>query len=491
MRQHIENLIYYEIEHHVIDERDAIYIRNQLYQLFHLSMDLERPSHTKITYPSDALEPLIKWGIDQSIFHPIFQSYDQISAHIMNLFAMLPSRVEQTFYQYYAQSKASATNWYYQYMQHLNYIQMDRIHKNKHFNTLSIYGHLEITINKSKPEKNPLDIIQSKGNNTHDYPQCALCVENEGYQGDTKRDPKSQHRMIKISLDDENYYFQYSPYIYFNEHAIVLSETHRPMHIDHKVLGQLIQLCDMFDGYFFGSNADLPIVGGSILSHDHYQGGKHRFAIEDAKILRSWKIKTLEISILKWPLSTLRLKTTDPALLLKWASLILDKWRDYQQPSLHIFSHTGAQPHNTVTPIARKTGDVYELDLILRNNLTTDEYPLGIFHPHQDKWHIKKENIGLIEAMGLAILPARLESEIESIKNYLLDQYSLSYVDEKHQLWAKTMKADQKIDPNHLDHKIELEIGTIFTRVLEDCGVFKQDDQGIRAFIEFVEENVI
>ncbi len=362
---------------------------------------------------------------------------------------------------------------------------MDRILKNESFNYKSKYGILEVTINLSKPEKDPKSIMLEGKSTSVDYPKCVLCKENEGFSGNFNRDSRDQLRLLSLELNNEIYYFQYSPYIYYNEHSIILSEEHRPMVINYNTFLNLLQLTKKFKGYFFGSNADLPIVGGSILSHDHYQGGKYSFPIENAKVIKKWNHKGFDLEIINWPLSTIRLKSNNLVKLAEVSNIILNVWINYNNENLDIISHTGATRHNTITPIARYKNNLYEVDLVLRNNRTTKDFPLGIFHPHSDKWHIKKENIGLIEAMGLAILPGRLQNEINLMKDYLINNKTAPELS-KHKEWLNKLKhKNYQVDTTNF---IKNEIGIVFEKVLEDCGVFKLDN--LDSFIYFVEGEI-
>ena len=487
MKQHIEDLIQYGLDNGVIEGRDIHYVRNQLYYLLDIVQDDDYPLSKRIQFPSDALEPLLDELVQKEMIENDQASRDFMDTKIMNVFTKLPSDLEKQFNFYYNQRPDRGTNFLYRYAINTNYIRMNRIIKNKSFKTPSAYGDLQITINLSKPEKDPKHIIKASTETSTSYPQCLLCIENEGFSGDLKRDARDQHRLLEVYLKNGQYFFQYSPYIYYNEHAIVISEEHTPMKINQKTFENILELCDIFQGYFFGSNADLPIVGGSILSHDHYQGGKHAFPIEFAKTIASWNKDDITYDILKWPLSTLRLTSLDKEKLVKKAMYILDTWKLYQNKSLMIFAKTKQTPHQTITPIARKKDGLYQLDLILRNNYTNEDYPLGYFHPHQDKWHIKKENIGLIEAMGLAILPARLDTELVEVKDYLCHQKPLSEHAVKHQVWADEIKSKYTITDDSVDQIIQKEIGSVFEKVLEDSGVFKQDETGIKAFMTFVE----
>lgn len=491
MKQAIENLIHYAIKNDVITARDTIYVRNQIYHLVRCELTEPFLQPQDITMPSDALDIILDACETKGLLDGSSVSRDLLDAKIMNIFTMMPSQVETKFFDLYKKNKRSAFTWYYDYMHHINYIRKNRILKNISFTTPSIYGHLDITINLSKPEKDPKSIILASKSVSSDYPKCLLCIENEGFAGHYKHDSRDQHRIIPLNLGNEIYYFQYSPYIYYQEHAIILSESHRPMKIDHKAFTNLLSLTDQCPGYFFGSNADLPIVGGSILSHDHYQGGFNTFPIENARTLKTWKKGDTKIAILHWPLSTIRLTSRYKDVLIEEAVHILDAWKNYSNHTLNIFNYTGDTSHQTITPVARKVKNSYQLDLLLRNNYTNDMYPLGMYHPHEDKWHIKKENIGLIEAMGLAILPSRLKDELNDVKDYLMHQKPLPERSLKHHLWAEKMRLMYQDQIQHIDTIIHYEIGQIFEGVLEDCGVFKQTSEGIKAFKSWIEASIL
>ncbi len=491
MKQAIENLIQYEINQGVIDERDRVYVRNQIYDLVGIVPSDVNLKPIPINFPSDALNIILDDMEKRALLSGTVVERDLFDARIMNIFASLPSQVQYNFDTLYQERKSLATTWYFNYVKSLNYIRYDRILKNESFSVDTDYGKLQITINLSKPEKDPKSIILEGKSVSSEYPKCLLCLENEGFSGNYKRDSRHQHRIIKLSLNREDWYFQYSPYIYYPEHTIVFSASHRPMKIDQTTFKNLLNLVARFPGYFFGSNADLPIVGGSILSHDHYQGGKHEFPIESAKVIKSYQKDDVNLQLLHWPLSTIRLisKTMKP--LYGVASKVLSAWRNYANPKLNLQSFTGDTPHHTVTPIARFRNGHYELDLILRDNQTSNEHPLGIFHPHSDKWHIKKENIGLIEAIGLAILPPRLKTELIDLKHHVINQKPLAPESLKHQDWINDLMKKYTFTEDNFDKIMKNEIGVVFTKVLEDCGVFKQNDEGIHAFIAFIEKEIL
>lgn len=487
----IESLIRYEIKQNIVKERDYVYLRNQLFNLLHIEPTDQDISYESIQHPSEALDPILDILEEKHILDGSKVARDLFDAKIMNVFAKLPSDIETIFFDFYKKDSKLATDWYFNYMKALNYIRSERIEKNEFFKTSSIYGNVEITINLSKPEKDPKSILAASKVKSLSYPKCVLCAESEGFAGNPSRDSRDQHRLIELNVNDEPWYLQYSPYTYYNEHAIVLSKDHRPMKINQKTFENLLELCEQFTHYLFGSNADLPIVGGSILSHDHYQGGNYVFPIEKAEVLDSWEKDGITYHLKKWPLSTLVIKSKSKKALIKKAVSILGKWKAYDNADLDIKSCSDDTSHHTITPIARIFDGFYTLTLIFRDNQTSDEHPLGIFHPHADKWHIKKENIGLIEAMGLAILPARLKTEMAFVKSYLLNQKPLPDEALKHKGFAQKILKDHRINKENIDDIMEQAIGEVFVSILEDSGCFKQNEEGITAFKTFIKDELL
>jgi len=487
----IESLINKAVEKELIQKRDSIYARNQLMNIFQLDDFPEKRPETIDDSIPNIIEKLVDYAAKKDLIENVFDSKEMLAANMMNVFMPRPSDVEKTFYDKYKQSPKAATEFFYQLSKLSNYIQRNRINKNISFIAESKYGELDITINLSKPEKDPEEIkreLQLKKENV-DYPKCPLCVENEGYVGRIGYAARSNHRMISVPIEGETWYFQYSPYVYYNEHSILLCEEHRPMVINSDTFKRLFAFVEQFPHYFIGSNADLPIVGGSILSHDHYQAGHYSFAMEKAEKLFTFsmdKFPKIKASVLKWPLSVIRLESTDKNELTKAADDILQKWMTYSDRSVNIVAYTDEERHNTITPIVRKSKNNFQIDLVLRNNRTTETYPSGIFHPHEDVQHIKKENIGLIEVMGLAVLPARLKDELEEIKQFL--QGKIDKVAQYHEPWAKALQTKYpKVSTNEEAQKIiEHELGKKFERILEDAGVFKQTEEGIEAFKQFI-----
>lgn len=413
---------------------------------------------------------------------------DLIGAELMDLIVPRPSIVNQRFWQTYHRSPEQAIADFLELSKRSDYIKTQAIAKNIYFKAPSQYGDLEITINLSKPEKDPKEIAAAKKQKPTGYPLCQLCMENEGYLGRINYPARKNHRIIRFDLNHEEWGFQYSPYAYFNEHCIFLSAKHEQMKIDRETFKNLLQIVDQFPGYFAGSNADLPIVGGSILTHEHYQGGRYRFPMDKAPLttkLQFTGFSQVEAGIVKWPLSVIRLRSQIQSQMVDLAEKILKSWQNYTDEQVEVRAVTNGEKHHTITPIARKQNDFYELDLVLRDNQTSATYPDGIFHPHPDVQHIKKENIGLIEVMGLAILPPRLESEMLEVKKFLLDQPN--EIARIHLKWAQKIKAKQSLTSENVDQILQNEIGQVFARVLEDAGVFKQTKIGQEAFLRFAQ----
>ncbi|HLR63422.1 MAG TPA: UDP-glucose--hexose-1-phosphate uridylyltransferase [Lentibacillus sp.] len=476
--QVINGLIQKAIETGLIEKTDHIYVRNQIMHLLQLESFPESAEAAVDGESPDLLDKLVDYATKQHIIDDVFDDKEILAANIMNCFVARPSVINAVFQEKYRKSPKEATDYFYQLSKNSNYIQMKRIEKNIHFKAKTEYGDLDITINLSKPEKDPEQLKRERANKQPiHYPKCVLCVENEGYTGRTGYPARANHRVINVPLMEENWYLQYSPYVYYNEHSILLAEEHRDMKIDKQAFERLLTFIDKFPHYFIGSNADLPIVGGSILSHDHYQGGRYRFAMTDAEEAFSFKLNNhdnVTAHVLNWPLSVIRLNGADKEHLTEAADHILQVWKNYSDETADIKAFSGNTPHNTITPIARMRDGVYELDLVLRNNRTSEEHPMGIFHPHADVHHIKKENIGLIEVMGLAVLPPRLKDELAEINEFLLNKPS--DVEGYHQEWAQSIKEKHGTISTPSDAKLIMkqELGLKFSKVLEDCGVFKE-----------------
>lgn len=468
------------------EEIDALYLRNRVLalvgdQVLTVQTDLEDLIELK--------DELLAHGVRTGFVGELLEEQDMVGACLMDLMTPSPSQVNRDFWQTYQDSPEQAIEDFYELSKRNDYIKMAAIAKNIYYQVSTEYGDLEITINLSKPEKDPKSIAAATKAEASNYPKCLLCMENEGYQGRINHPARANHRIIRLDLGKEKWGFQYSPYAYYNEHAIFLNQEHVPMVISPRTFEQLLDLLDLLPGYFVGSNSDLPISGGSILTHNHYQGGRHSFAMEKAPIEHQLvfdDFESVSAGIVKWPMSVIRLSSADKPSLLGLATKILAKWRSYSDASVQIKAETDGTPHHTITPIARKRGDLYELDLVLRDNQTSEEFPDGIYHPHPDVQHIKKENIGLIEVMGLAILPPRLKAELAEVKKYLLGQDS--QVAAYHQPWADRLKVEHPVVTEETaEEVIRASVGQIFARVLEDAGVYKRTPEGQAAFMRFVE----
>ncbi len=416
---------------------------------------------------------------------------DLLDTELMGRLTPRPAQVIARFQALYAQDPRRATDWYYRFSQDTNYIRRDRIARDMQWKAPTEYGDLDITINLSKPEKDPKAIAAAKNLPASAYPRCQLCAENEGYAGRVNHPARQNHRVIPITIHGSPWFFQYSPYVYYNEHCICLNSAHVPMKIDRDCFAKLLDFVGQFPHYFVGSNADLPIVGGSILAHDHFQGGRYSFAMERAPIetpIAFPGFGDVAAGIVKWPMPVVRLRAADPERLIGLADKILTAWRGYTDEAAVIFAETGGEPHNTITPIARRRGTDYELDLVLRNNLTTEAHPLGLYHPHAELHHIKKENIGLIEVMGLAVLPARLKEELAAVADALVSGADLRADPRtaKHADWAEEMQARHSLTEENALQVVQAETGLVFARVLEDAGVYKRTPEGRAAFLRFL-----
>lgn len=496
IQQYIKKLTAYGISTGLIAREDEIYTVNRLLELFQLE-DME-DDDTSVTVQEEELEDILKgmlnYASEQGLLTEDSIVYrDLFDTRIMGMLMPRPSEVAAKFYDlYHKVSPQAATDYYYKLSQDSDYIRRYRIKKDQKWITKTEYGDLDITINLSKPEKDPKAIAAAKLMKQSGYPKCLLCRENEGYAGRVNHPARQNHRIIPVTIHNSQWGFQYSPYVYYNEHCIVFNYAHIPMKIEHDTFVKLFDFVKQFPHYFVGSNADLPIVGGSILSHDHFQGGRYEFPMAKAPVCRSFEIEgfeDIEVGIVNWPMSVIRLSCRDTERMTALADRILEKWRSYTDEEAFIYAITDNEPHNTITPIARKRGDKYELDLVLRNNITTDEHPLGVYHPHQKLHHIKKENIGLIEVMGLAVLPARLEEEMALLKAAILAEKDLRKEEQlaKHADWVEEFRSRyEKIDEGNIDGIIENEIGLVFQEVLEDAGVYKQTTEGQRAFDKFI-----
>ncbi|EFZ35246.1 UDP-glucose--hexose-1-phosphate uridylyltransferase [Ligilactobacillus ruminis] len=437
----------------------------------------------------DVKDALVEQAVLNQKIDDLSFSKDSLGCELMDLITPIPSVLNQRFNEMYAQDKKRAIADFYELSKSNDYVKTKAIAKNIYFKTPTDYGNLEITINLSKPEKDPKQIALAKKLAPSGYPLCQLCMENEGYYGRVDHPARTNHRIVRFNLGEEVWGFQYSPYAYFNEHCIFLDGKHEPMVISKETFSNLLEIVEKFPGYFAGSNADLPIVGGSILTHEHYQGGRHVFAMEEAPVEKSFRFAGFEnvsAGIVKWPMSVIRLNGSDKAELVALSAKILDSWRKYSDEKVNVKAFDGDVLHHTITPIARMKNGNYELDLVLRDNQTSEEYPDGIFHPHKDVQHIKKENIGLIEVMGLAILPPRLKDELAEVGKHILG--TSNEMKEYHRVWADEIKQNHpEATAENITEIVNQETGKVFARVLEDAGVYKRNKQGQEAFMRFVE----
>lgn len=492
----IEKLIQYGLKTKLIEQWDMDFVRNQLLEILGLD-DFEQIPLSK--EPPDTLheilDDILDWAAKNGKLAVDTITYrDLLDTKLMGCFVPAPSVVIERFNRTYGEEgPESATHYFYGLSKESNYIRTDRIAKNEQWFSRTAYGSLEITINLSKPEKDPTAIAAAKKVKSAGYPKCLLCKENVGYAGRVNHPARQNHRIIPVDLKGEQWFLQFSPYVYYNEHAIVLSGEHRPMKISKEGFDRLLDYVRQYPHYFIGSNADLPIVGGSILSHDHFQAGNHEFPMAKAEMEKTFTLpgyEDIEVGIVRWPMSVLRLKGKNAEQIGQLAGLVLDSWKSYSDEQVDILSQSGDIPHNTITPIARRKGEDFELDLVLRNNRTNDEHPLGIFHPHHEVHHIKKENIGLIEVMGLAVLPGRLQEEMNLLAEYLLDEEKV-LADKrtaKHADWAKTViEHHPQLNSENIHNVLCEEVGRVFSVVLEHAGVYKRTEEGQAAFERFVD----
>lgn len=492
MNDEISRLINFGLQNYMFSENDIDYVVNLLLDLLHLDSFVYKEVNETLETATPILEKILDYAVEEKMIEDTITMRDLFDTRIMNCLMPRPSEVISIFEDYYKESPQKATNYYYRLSIASNYIRKTRTDKNIRFKKYYKYGNIEITINLSKPEKDPKEIAKAKLVKSSGYPKCLLCKENVGFAGDLNRNARQTHRIIPLDLDGARYYLQYSPYVYYNEHCIVFNEEHKPMVINRDTFTHLLSFVELFPHYMLGSNADLPIVGGSILTHDHFQGGSYTFPIEGADILKEMTLNnypTLKIELVKWPLSTVRVTSSNKQEVIDFSEHILQAWKEYSNKTLDILPYTLDTPHNTITPIARMKNGKYQMDLVLRNNRANEKYPDGIFHPHQNLHHVKKENIGLIEVMGLAVLPARLKDEIQLLKECLLGDANINDFDvlKKHQLWFEELQQEYEISQNNIDDIMNEALTKKFVNVLEDAGVFKMDDIGIKAFIEFVE----
>ena len=491
--QLISELVAYGLENGLIDDADKVYVTNGLLELFQ-RQDYQEPE--KLGKPRKLqliLDDLLEFALSQGILEDdTVTMRGLLDTKIMGILTPAPSVVRKIFEEKYQVSPKAATEFYYHFSQATNYIRTDRIIKDEKWETDTEFGKMDITINLSKPEKDPRDIAKDGTAKKSGYPACLLCRENEGYAGHLSHPARQNHRIIPITLCGEQYYLQYSPYVYYNEHCIIFNKNHIPMVINEITFNKLLDFVKQFPHYTAGSNADFPIVGGSILSHDHFQGGGYEFAMAKAPYETEFSLKQfpdVHAGIVKWPMSVIRLQGEITESIVKAADHILMLWRRYTDEKAFIFSETNGVPHNTITPIARKRGDLFELDLVLRNNITTEEFPLGVYHPHPEYHHIKKENIGLIEVMGLAVLPARLQMEMAELERRILQNEDLRESDltKSHAEWAEKWLPNYEITDDNIHAIVQKEIGFVFAKVLECAGVYKRTPEGQDAFKKFLE----
>ena len=497
LQKYLFLLTEYGIQKKLIEKADQTYIINQflmLYGVDEFALDetekqrLRREEYELVTL----LDTLTDEAVSRGLIEDTITERDLFDTKLMGILTDRPSEIIARFQEAYQNSPEAATDYYYAFSQDTNYIRRDRIRKDRKWKADSPYGELDITINLSKPEKDPKAIAAAKNAVKSSYPACQLCMENEGYAGRLDHPARQNLRIIPMQIQGAEWGFQYSPYVYYNEHCIVFNGQHVPMKIEKATFAKLFDFIKVFPHYFLGSNADLPIVGGSILSHDHFQGGNYTFAMAKAPMEERFIVKgfeDVEMGIVKWPLSVLRLRGQNADRLIELGAHILDKWRSYTDETAFLYAETDGELHNTITPIARKVRDTYELDLALRNNITTEEHPLGVFHPHA-QWHnIKKENIGLIEVMGLAVLPARLKEELELLGEYLVNGKEIASNEKirKHAEWAESFRGTYDFTEENVKGILEKEVGIVFTHVLEDAGVFKCTEEGREAFRRFIE----
>ena len=491
--ENIKKLVQYGINTGLTLECERIYTTNLLLELFKEDEFEDVSCDLSDIVLEDVLKELLDEAVSRGIIEDSIVYRDLFDTKMMNCLMPRPAQVQEEFAAAYEKSPEDATNYFYQLSKNSDYIRTYRIKKDKKWTVDTRYGTLDVTINLSKPEKDPKAIAAAKNAKQSSYPKCLLCVENEGYAGRTNHPARENHRIIPLTINDSKWGFQYSPYVYYNEHCIVFNGQHIPMKIEKATFVKLFDFVKLFPHYFLGSNADLPIVGGSILSHDHFQGGHYTFAMEKAPIIEKFTVKGYEdvtAGIVQWPLSVIRLQCADEKCIIDLADHILTTWRGYTDEAAFVFAETDGEKHNTITPIARKRGDLFEMDLALRNNITTEENPLGVYHPHEKLHHIKKENIGLIEVMGLAVLPSRLKGEMEELARYIVEGKDIRSNEtlEKHADWVdEFLPTYDNVHADNIDEIIQQEVGKVFCQVLEDAGVFKCTEEGLTEFRRFVE----
>ena len=488
----IRKLINYGLECGLIEKEDEIYTINRVLEILNLDEYNEPAEECEYGDLEEILAEILAFAVEKGLIEDDITSRDLFDTKVMSALVPRPSEVISDFNELYEISPEMATDYYYKLSRDTDYIRRYRIKKDMKWKTETEYGEIDITINLSKPEKDPKAIAAAKNAKASSYPKCLLCKENEGYRGRINHPARQNHRIIPIEIDSEQWGFQYSPYVYYNEHCIVFNGSHTPMVIDGKAFKKLFDFVKLFPHYFIGSNADLPIVGGSILAHEHFQGGNYEFAMAKAPIEKEFVSKEypdVKIGTVKWPMSVIRLSGKDSDRLVELGEKILTAWRAYTDENAFIFAETDGEKHNTITPIARMKGENYELDLVLRNNITTKEHPDGVYHPHKELHNIKKENIGLIEVMGLAVLPARLKTELKLVEEALINGTDLAdnELTLKHKEWADSFKGNYTITKDNAEKIVQDEVGKVFSKVLEHAGVYKRDEKGQAAFSKFIE----
>lgn len=493
LQESIKKLVQYGINTGLTPECERIYTTNLLLDVMGEDTYTDPITDLEDIVLEDVLRDLLDEAVKKEIIEDSIGCRDLFDTKLMNCLMPRPSQVQAKFEEEYNKSPEDATEYFFNLSQNSDYIRRYRIKKDKKWTVDTKYGTFDITINLSKPEKDPKAIAAAKNAKDTKYPKCLLCVENEGYAGRLDHPARENHRIIPIKINDSNWGFQYSPYVYYNEHCIVFNCEHIPMKIEKATFVKLFDFVKLFPHYFLGSNADLPIVGGSILSHDHFQGGHYTFAMERAEVIREFTVKGFEdvkAGIVKWPLSVIRLQCEDEKRIIELADHILKSWRCYTDEESYVYAKTDGEWHNTITPIARKRGDMFELDLALRNNITTPDCPMGLYHPHEKLHHIKKENIGLIEVMGLAVLPSRLKDEMEELADSIINGRDIRANDniKKHADWVDEFLPNyDNVSADTINGILEQEVGKVFCQVLEDAGVYKCNKEGIEAFMRFVD----
>ncbi len=489
----ITKLVDYAVQEGLVEKNEFHWAVNTILDVLKLDDYTPVPWDHQQVALAPVLEALLDDAHERGVLAENSVVYrDLFDTEIMGRLTPRPAQVIETFQALYRENPQKATDWYYKLSQDTNYIRRDRIAKDVQWKAPTEYGELDITINLSKPEKDPKAIAAAKNLPASAYPRCQLCAENEGYAGRVNHPARQNHRIVPITINGSPWFLQYSPYVYYNEHCICLNTEHTPMKIDRACFGKLLDFVGQFPHYFVGSNADLPIVGGSILAHDHFQGGRYEFAMAKAPMETPFTFpgfEDVEAGIVKWPMSVVRIACEKPKRLVELADKILTAWRGYTDEAAFIFAETDGEPHSTITPIARKRGDKFELDLVLRNNITTDEHPLGVYHPHAELHHIKKENIGLIEVMGLAVLPARLKEELSAVADALASGTDLrtNELTAKHAGWAEDFAKNYTITADNALDIVKKETGLVFAQVLEHCGVYPRNPEGNAAFLRFLQ----